>query len=107
MSGSRISILSMVCALSMLDSCTPPHKEPVVARVGSAELTRNQAIENIDTTRGSVSGQITAYASEWVNEELLYQEAKRIGLESSPRVIDMLSRTRRQLAGQAYLRQVL
>jgi hypothetical protein len=91
----------------VLDSCSPSQKEPVVARVGSAELTRQEAQKNVDTTRGDIEGQIAAYAASWVNEELLYQEAKRNGLESSLQVVETLSRTRRQLAGQAYLRNAL
>ena len=107
MSRRRTLLLSIVCGLSILDSCSPTPKDPVIARVGTVELTRTEAWKNIDTTRRDIEGQIAAYATSWVNEELLYQEAKRNGFESSPQVIEMLSRTRRQLAGQAYLRKVL
>ncbi|HEY6193193.1 MAG TPA: peptidylprolyl isomerase [Bacteroidota bacterium] len=87
----------------LLFGCRQQPSGRVIARVGSAELTLDEAKAHIDTTRAALDYALNDYASYWVNTELLYQEAKRQGVENSPEFIRQLEEVRRQLANQTYL----
>jgi hypothetical protein len=79
--------------------------EDVLARVGDAVLTARDAHAYIDTTQGQRESQLKHYVTYWVNTELVYQEAKRQGVENSEQFNGQLYSIRRQLANQTYLDQ--
>jgi hypothetical protein len=90
----------------MLQGCgkhLPP--SPVMARVGDDALTYEEALGHIDTTMGDRNVQLRQYIASWVTSELLYQEAKRKGIENSGPVNRQLDEIRRHLATQSYLEQ--
>jgi hypothetical protein len=88
-------------------SCAREPKKTVIARVGDAELTLERAMTHIDTTRGAIGVQLRAYATTWATTEVLYREAQRAGIESSPEFQQQLDDVRRQLVTERYLSTAL
>jgi len=79
----------------------------VIARVGDSELTLDQAMAHIDTTRGAIGVQLREYALTWTTTELLYREAQRAGIETSPEFQQQFENVRRQLVTERYLATAL
>ncbi len=99
-----ILVLCTIALLAALSaSCRRQSPDRVIARVGDAELTLEDARAHIDTTRTALEYALSDYVSYWVNTELLYQEAKRRGIESSGEFKRQLEDVRRQLASQTFL----
>src|SRR6266481_998664 len=88
--------LSIFLFALLLSGCRQQPSGRVIARVGTAELTLDEAKTHIDTTRAAFDYALNDYASYWVNTELLYQEAKRQGVENSPEFTRQLEEVRRQ-----------
>ncbi len=88
----------------MLSSCTrqPEHAQEV-ARVDDQTLTMDMIHQQLDTSSGISEMQVRMFARQWVNSELLYQEAKREGLDRSETVARNLESARRELAINALL----
>ena len=79
----------------------------VIARVGDGTLTLEEAKEHIDTSQALVAGELEKYVSHWVNTELLYQEAKRQGVENSGQFLRQVQDVRKQLANETFLNSVI
>ena len=79
----------------------------VIARVGDAVLTREAAVQSIDTTRASADRQLRLYVISWINTELLHQEAVKRGVDQSEKFVQQVEDVKRQLAVQALLDQDL
>jgi len=78
---------------------TAPDDTPVLARVGNDVLTLQTAVENIP---GVVLHQDTVtaiknYQEKWVGQKILEREARRIGLDNNPDLIQRMDRLRSQL----------
>ncbi|MBI4548279.1 MAG: peptidyl-prolyl cis-trans isomerase [Ignavibacteriae bacterium] len=87
----------------ILASCRPHKTSDVIARVGDAELSLEEALAHIDTTQGNVNQALQQYVLHWINNELLYQEAKQTGIVNSETFIHQLHDVQRMLAIQALL----
>ncbi len=90
--------------MQLVGGCQP--REPrsgYVARVGDSFLTTDE-IEN-DSTRKSSAAMIRQEAARWVNNELLFQEARRQGLENSEKVQRQVREARKQLSIEALLQK--
>jgi hypothetical protein len=98
--------LSIVLVLLII-SCQQKKNESVIARTGDVELSLSEATRYIDSSRGSINGQLYKYAASWTNAELIYQEAKRSGIENSEEFNSQLQDTRRQLANQSFLEKMV
>lgn len=99
-----VFLLGVLLALS---SCRQ-HEAPapvVVARVGDNVLTLEEARSHIDTLRGLAAAQLRDYVNWWVDTELLYQEAKRRGIDGSDQFRRQLDDVRKQLANESLLDQ--
>jgi hypothetical protein len=96
----RAGVLLMVFTLI---SCRHEQPKTVLARVADAELTPDVAKEHIDTLRGSAESQLQLYISSWINKELVYQEAKRKGIENSEEFLNKFRETKQQVANQIFL----
>jgi peptidyl-prolyl cis-trans isomerase C len=101
----RTAVILVVVLLGA--GCTQDTEQPVVARVGDAVLTRQEVESHVDTTRGSYDYQVRNYIASWVNDELLFQEARRRGIDKSVEYSRQLHDVRRALAGQLFLQQSL
>ena len=74
-----------------------------VARVDNQTLTLDAIYRQLDTTNGVSEAQVRMFARQWVNSELLFQEAKRLGLDNSEAVQRNLDDAKRQLTVNALL----
>ncbi|MBI1807235.1 MAG: peptidyl-prolyl cis-trans isomerase [Ignavibacteria bacterium] len=100
--------LWLACLLPLVVlACQRRQAGTVIARVGDAELTLEEARTHIDTSRTIVDGQLRNYVMHWVNEELVYQDAKRSGIVNDDQVKRQLDEAKRQLVNQTYLEQML
>ncbi len=59
--------------------------------------------QQLDTSSGISEMQVRMFTRQWVNSELLYQEAKRQGLDRSEAVLRNLENARRELAINALI----
>ncbi len=73
------------------------------ASVDDQTLTVDAIHRQIDTSNGISEMQVRTFARQWVNSELLYQEAKRQGLDHSESVLKDLDDAKRHLAINALL----
>lgn len=75
---------TLCCCIVLLNGCQRnPQQGRVVARVGDAVLTLEDVRAAIDTSGVPLERQLTGYVASWVNRELLFQEAKRLGLDNA------------------------
>jgi hypothetical protein len=95
--------LTFICAV-VVSSCSR-HTEQTheIARVDDETLTSEKIHGQFDTTAGISEMQVRMFARQWVNSEILYQEAKRQGLDHSDAVLKNLEDARRNLAINALL----
>ncbi|MGE5314970.1 MAG: peptidyl-prolyl cis-trans isomerase [Acidobacteriota bacterium] len=102
--GTRLAVASAgVCAF-FLASCTKPAPDArELARVNDRPLTREMIEARSEHPAELTEAQIQMYASRWVVSELLYQEAKRQGLDQSEAVRRSLEDAEKQLAVAALL----
>jgi hypothetical protein len=99
----RFAGLVLPILTTLLIGCSQRRAGEVIARVGNAELTLEDAQAHIDSSHTSFDLALNEYVAHWVNTELLYQEAKHQGVESSEQFVHQFEDIRRQLANQAYL----
>jgi hypothetical protein len=62
----RIPVLFLI-GVAVLASCSQEKKGTVIARVGTAELTLEDARAHIDTAQGGTDVRLHRYAQSWVN----------------------------------------
>ncbi len=100
----RLTTAFAVGGCLMLLSCTrQPEQMQEVARVDDQTLTSDMIRQQLDTSSGISEMQVRMFARQWVNSELLYQEAKSQGLDRSETVLRNLESARRELAINALL----
>ena len=92
-------------ALLMLASCNKTNKDvEVLARVGSAVLTKDEVINRIPKYQmADVENQV----SQWVNAELLYVAGVRAGFNKDVALSNQVKDYQKKLIGQTYLEMVL
>lgn len=91
----------------LVAGCQRQKSDAIIARVGDATLTMEEARKHIDTAQLSSAGQLRGYATLWMNDELLYQEAVHSGLEKSEGIQEQLRDARREIISSAFLRRML
>ncbi len=74
-----------------------------VARIDDRTLTLDDVRARLDSTRGVTSAQVGEFARRWINDEILYREAVRRGLDNKESVRAQVEEARRQLAINALL----
>jgi hypothetical protein len=99
----RANAFIALVLLLLFSGCRHEQPRTVIARVGDAELTLEEARLHIDTAHSGAQSQLQDYVSSWVNTELVYQEAKHHGFDRSPKIQEQLDDIKRQLVKQAYL----
>ena len=100
-------LVSMFITALIIYSCAPEKKGTVIARVGTAELTLEDARPHIDSSRGAIDFQLHEYASLWINDELIYQAASQRGIDRMPEFRQQIAEVGRQLANQRYLEDII
>ncbi len=74
-----------------------------IARVNNEYLTREMIEEKMDTQHAINEAMVQEYVNQWLTSEMLYQEARRRGLDRDDRVLEPLRDVRRNLAINALL----
>ncbi|HUL43869.1 MAG TPA: peptidyl-prolyl cis-trans isomerase [Bacteroidota bacterium] len=105
MNNARWTVIALISLT--LFGCQNRKQGTVIARVGSAELTMEEARSAIDTSLTASSSQLQRYVAHWVNEQLLSQEAVNNGFEKREDIQDQIRTAHRQFLAQAYLQQKL
>ena len=97
----------MIFVLAIIGSgCRPREpKSGYIARVGDSYLTWEEMQTDNDSTPASSDARIRQGVARWVNNELLYQEARRQGLENSEMVQLRLRDVRKELSIEAFLQK--
>lgn len=106
MTLSSVAITVSVFAI-LTASCRQQKEQTVIARVGDVELTREEANEHLDTTRGATDQQLAAFVTAWINSELIHQEAKLKALDQSEELNHRLRDLKRQLVNNEFLERYL
>jgi peptidyl-prolyl cis-trans isomerase C len=80
----RVMVFVFLCAVTgLLTHCGSKEKDAnIAARVGNAVLTQDD-LKNRMALEGLESDRQNEFIQNWINQELLYQEAKRTGIEST------------------------
>jgi len=102
-----VSLPSLVSALLITIFAASCHHEeipkrpegPIVARVGNDYLTLAELKESIPAEYSDVitRDQNVLYVRQWINTEILYQEAVRLGIDQEPVIKARLERMRKDL----------
>lgn len=79
--------------------------ETPVARFDGETVTLDKMVARMDSARGMSQAQVAEYARRWINDEILYREAMRKGLDNSDAVKSRLDEIRRQFAINELLQQ--
>ena len=97
----------LAAALVLIQACSKqaPQK-PFVARVDQVFLTEEELAAAHDTLNGAML-QRREYVNEWVNTELLYQEAQRRGLADNPQLKRQIESARKKFTIAALLEEEL
>jgi len=90
--------LALIIGCGNKDSAQSP-----VARIDDRTLTLENVRARLDSSRGVTPAQVGEYARRWINEEILYREAVRRGMDNRESVRAQLEEVRRQLAINALL----
>jgi len=96
---------TVLIALLTLANCNKTNENvDVLARVGSAVLTKNEVINRFPEYRtADVENQVT----QWVNAELLYVAGVRAGVNKDVAIVARVEDYQKKLIGQTYLEMVL
>ncbi len=87
----------VAAVLVLLQACSKqPSQKPFVARVDQEVLTEENLDDSLDSLRRTPR-QRREYISEWVDNELLYQEARRRGLENNEQLRHQIEAATRKL----------
>ncbi|MBF8295008.1 MAG: hypothetical protein HW389_1553 [Bacteroidetes bacterium] len=90
--------LALIIGCGNKDSAQSP-----VARIDDRTLTLEHVRARLDSSRGVTPAQVGEYARRWINDEILYREAVRRGMDNKESVRAQLEEVRRQLAINALL----
>ena len=101
-----VSKLILVINLLLLIGCNRNNSsQQPVARIDDRTLTVEDVKARLDSSRGVTAAQMAEYARRWINDEILYREAIRRGLDNSETVRAQVEDARRQLAINALLQE--
>ncbi len=105
MNWRRLAALAVVSVFFVLGYGCDRTEEPeeYVARVNDEYLTLEMINERLDESHGMNEAMVREYVNQWLTSEILYQEARRRGLDRDDRVLKPLRDVRRHLAINALL----
>ncbi len=95
--------IPLLCVLFLAGCAEEEQPQEYAARVHNEYLTRAMISEKIDESLGMNEAVVREYITQWINTEMLYQEARRRGLDRDERVLGPLQDIRRHLAINALL----
>ncbi len=98
-----ILLLFVVSVAPGCREAEPP--QTPVARIDNRTLTLESVRAQLDSTHGISDAQLQEYIRRWINNEILFREAVRRGLDQDQRVTTRLEEVKRQLAINALLEE--
>ncbi|NIT56685.1 MAG: hypothetical protein GWN00_10765 [Aliifodinibius sp.] len=102
-------IVGTVFSLVSCQQTSQQNVEDALARVGNEYLTVDQAVDDIPDaviSEDSVEA-LTQYRDNWIRQQLLLQEAQRLGLEQKPAIQQKIEQAREEILRQALKDYVL
>ncbi|HTY36036.1 MAG TPA: peptidyl-prolyl cis-trans isomerase, partial [Bacteroidota bacterium] len=94
----------LLCLLAVFAGCGRKDSgQRPVARLDDQTLTLDDVRARLDSTRGVTEAQVGEFARRWINDELLYKEALRRGLDNKDSFRASVEEAKRQLAINALL----
>ena len=93
----------LACLVFLIGCGNKDSSQRALARLDDRTLTFDDVKARLDSSRGLTSAQLAEYARHWINDEILYREGLRRGLESRPSVRTQVDEVRRQLVINALL----
>jgi len=93
----------VLCFVFLAGCGTKDSGQKPVARIDDRTLTLDDVRARMDSTRGVTSAQVGEFARRWINDEILYREAVRRGMDKKESVQAQVEEARRQLAINALL----
>jgi hypothetical protein len=103
----RSRIYLLVCLVVAVGCGKQRSSQRPVARIDDRTLTFEEVRARLDSSRGLTPAQVAEYARRWMNDEILYREAVRRGLDNKQSVREQLEEVHRQLAINALLQEVV
>lgn len=98
----------LILAMALLAAgCKPSGSGTTVARVDNEALTLEDVRARLDSASGASEGQVQQYIRRWLNDEVLYREALRQGLDKAPGLDDRVNDFRRQSIINALLQKIV
>jgi hypothetical protein len=76
-----------------------------LARIDDRTLTLEDVRARLDSSRGVTAAQVGEYTRRWINDEILYREAVRRGLDNTENMRAQIEEVHRQLAINALLQE--
>ena len=95
----------IVCLLLCIGCGGKDSSQRPLARIDDRVLTLEEVKARLDSSRGVTAAQVGEYARRWINDEILYREALRRGLDNTDQARSQLEEVRRQLAINALLQE--
>jgi hypothetical protein len=93
------------CLLLFVGCARKDSSQQPLARIDERTLTLEDVRARLDSSRGVTAAQVGEYTRRWINDEILYREAIRRGLDNSENVRSQLEEVHRQLAINALLQE--
>ncbi len=108
-------ILTLLAAGEALaQSGQPPERSPIIAVVNGVELTQDDFVTFVNTRIGEQARhvklnqqQLGILLSEYINRELIYQDALEHGLDKAPEVANAIDNHRRNIIASYAVRQLI
>lgn len=103
--GAIVTSLVFVAVTLLWSGCKRNSSSATVARVDDQALTLDEIRARLDTTRGVSEVQMRQFVRRWLNDEVLYREALRRGLDRQTGLDERVDDFRRQLVINALLQE--
>jgi hypothetical protein len=101
----RSNYVFIGCLLLSIGCSRKDSSQQPLARIDDRTLTLEDVRARLDSSRGVTAAQVGEYTRRWINDEILYREAVRRGLDNSESVRAQLEEVHRQLAINALLQE--
>ncbi|MBI5476869.1 MAG: peptidyl-prolyl cis-trans isomerase [Ignavibacteriales bacterium] len=90
-------------SILLIFGCKTEKKESIIARVGDVTLTKEEIHKQFAGFDSLSETEFRQFVQQWINEELLYQEAVRAGVEETPEYKEQLMKIKKQITTQQFI----
>lgn len=105
MKRTLLAMTGLLASILLLAGCSQEvHQGQVIARVNGSVLTYDMIRDRLDTST-AIEPQVRELAQNWVDNEVIYQQASKLGYENIPAVTQPLEEMKRRLAVNVFLQK--